>query len=197
MQNIGIYGGTFNPVHFGHLNLAIEILEAHRLDEVWFCPAQCNPHKLKTQPIAIEHRLKMLELALENVPKCRVLDFEALRPGPSYTIETLQALISQENSSSRRFSLIIGDDAIPGFFHWLQPEEIVKLVPIFVGKRGIVIPELKGNPEISSALSRGMTSTRILDISSTDVRKRLKLGLYCGHLVPAKVLDYIYANQLY
>lgn len=198
---VGFYGGTFDPPHFGHLNLALEILEAHHLDEVWFCPACCNPHKQECQPIAsVHHRLEMLKLALEDVPNCKILDIEANRPGPSYTVDTLRSLINQEKKkkSPRQICLIIGDDAAPGFCRWHEAEEITRLAPIFVGRRSTAaLAPLTGGPEICQALQKGMTPTPYLEISSTEIRKRLAAGKYCGHLVPSKVLDYIYQHQLY
>jgi nicotinate-nucleotide adenylyltransferase len=196
---IGIYGGTFDPIHFGHLNLAIEIQEAHQLAEVWFCPAQISPHKLNAQPIAATHRLEMLKLAIEGIPNFYVNDIELKRQGPSFTLDTLRALIAQEATSSdpRQFCLMIGDDSIPGFFKWHKPEEIVKLVPILVGRRQSEFPELKGDSAICAALRLGITPTRIMDIGATRIRSRLTAGLYCGHLIPAKVVDYIYVHHLY
>lgn len=199
---IGIYGGTFDPIHWGHLNLAIQIMEIHKLSEIWFCPVQISPHKLDQVPTPIEHRLEMLRIGLENVPNCRITDVEAKREGPSFTIDTLRSLVAEEkrSSSPNQFCLVMGDDSIPGFFQWHQPKEIVKLVPIFIGRRSILpvdIERLTGDPEICEALRRGMTKTRLFEISATDIRNRIKEGEYCGHLVPEKVLDYIYTHRLY
>lgn len=196
---IGIYGGTFDPIHFGHLNLVIEIAEIHELSEVWFCPAQINPHKLDAQPLSAEHRLKMIQLAIEEIPHLSVIDLEIKQEGPSYTVNTLKKIIEQEKNSgsNRNFCLIIGDDAIPGFFHWHHPDEIVKLVPILIGRRQLNPIFPKGDPLIVAALKNGMTKTKVMDICSTEIRARLNARRYCGHLVPAKVLDYIYANDLY
>lgn len=198
---IGVYGGTFDPIHFGHINLAIEMLEKGGFSEIWFCPAQINPHKSSQQPTAsVKHRLKMLKLALAGVQRCRILEAEIAREGPSYTIDTLRELIAKENrrKSPRKLCLIIGEDAVAGFPKWREAEEIVRLVPVFIGRRAqATAPLLKGSLAIRRALKRGLIETRIMDISSTEVRQRLADGLYCGHLVPAKVLDYIYQNQLY
>lgn len=195
----GIYGGTFDPIHFGHLNLAMELYETHQLAEVWFCPVQISPHKLETHPTPAHHRAEMLKLALEGIPNFHLTEIELKRQGPSYTLETLKTLMAQEKNSShpRQFCLMMGDDALPGFFTWHQPEEIVKLVPILIGRRRLEFPEFIGDPTLCVALKKGVTPTKIMDICSTDIRKRLKAGQYCGHLLPAKVVDYIYANQLY
>src|SRR5688572_24485124 len=144
---IGIYGGTFDPLHFGHLNIALQMKEIYGLDEVWFCPVQINPHKLEQIPTPFSKRLEMLQLALENVPGCSITDVEGKRPGPSYTIDTLNALTAKYPNA--RFCLIMGDDAIPGFFRWHQPEKIVKMVPILIGRRmasPVNIDALTGDP---------------------------------------------------
>lgn len=195
---IGIYGGTFDPIHFGHLNLAIQIMEMHKLDEVWFCPVAISPHKLKDPPTPAQHRLEMVRLALLNIPRCYAIDIEVTREGPSYTIDTLRLL--HEQYPDKQFCLILGDDAAPNFIHWHQPEEIIKSTPIFIGRRSpspLNLEALTGSPAVHAALLRGVTHTKVFDISSTEIRKRIAAGLYCGHLVPAKVLDYIYGHHLY
>lgn len=200
---IGIYGGTFDPIHFGHLNLAIQMREIHGLSEIWFCPVQISPHKLDTlPPTPIAHRMNMLKLAIDHVPHFQVTDVEAKRPGPSFTVETLQELFEIESRKAKphQFCLVMGDDAIPGFFRWHQPEKIVKMVPILIGRR---LPEpihwdkLHGDKKIGESLMKGLTETRLVDISATEIRERLKQGLYCGHLLPEKVVDYILKNDLY
>lgn len=202
MKKVGIYGGTFDPFHLGHLNLALEILEKRNLDEIWFCPAKISPHKLEEHPAAsADHRLKMLHLAIAEIPSFHAVDDEIKREGTSYTVDTLKYFLEQERKkpSPAQLYLILGDDSIQGFFRWHRPEEIVRLVPLLIGSR---LPEfdlekLKGNPEICESIRRGWTPTRIMEISATEIRKRLQNGLYCGHLVPKEVLDYIYKNQLY
>lgn len=200
---IGIYGGTFDPFHFGHLNLAIQMREIHDLSEIWFCPVQISPHKLDNlPPTPIEYRMEMLKLALAKVPHCQITDVEAKRPGPSFTVDTLQELIQAESRKRKplQFCLVMGDDAIPGFFRWHQPEEIVKMVPILIGRRlaePIQWEKLHGDKKIIESLKNGLTDTRLVDISATEIRQRLQQGLYCGHLLPEKVVDYISKNELY
>lgn len=192
---IGFYGGTFNPIHFGHLNLAIALMEAHGLEEVWFSPAFISPHRQTEKPIWIEHRLKMVELGIQDIPQFKLIDIESRRQEPSFTVDTLQELISTEKK--KKFCLLLGEDSIEGFFRWKEPEKIVDLVPLFIGSRTGSPHHLEGNPKICEAIRKGMTSTRRMDISATEIRKRVPLGLYCGHLIPQKVLDYILENHLY
>lgn len=205
---IGFYGGTFNPIHFGHLNLAIEMMEIHGLDQVWFCPAYINPHRQNESPISVHHRINMIELAISELSQFQLISTESVRERPSYTIDTLRELIALEKKKGTQvqFFLILGADAVKGFFQWKQPEKIVELVPLLVGSRdtrtlseellfsGEVTP---GQLLVAEAIKRGMTPTRYLQISSTEIRERVGKGLYCKHLVPTKVMDYIYENHLY
>lgn len=200
-KHVGIYGGTFDPIHFGHLNAAIEIKEYHGLDEVWFCPAQVNPHKQGVQSVSAHHRLKMLEIALADLPDFGIVANELQREGPSYTIDTLRELIAEEKSEAypSQFYLIIGEDSIPDFFHWRDPKEIIKLAPPLVAKRFLSDKplELQGDPEICEALIKGLTPTHVMEISATRIRERIHHEDYIRHLVPGKVVDYIYQNHLY
>lgn len=200
---IGIYGGSFDPVHIGHLSLAIEMVEAHGLDEVWFCPTGQNPRKYRMSS-GPEHRLNMLRLAIEGEPRFRILETEIAKPEPSYTVDTLEELHKAESKSSdpKAFALILGTDSARDFHKWRKPEEIIRLAQPLVGRRidesgGGLEDEFEGTPDVIAALKRGVTPTRIMEISSIEIRYRLRKGKYCGHLLPRKVLDYIGANHLY
>lgn len=203
MKKIGIYGGSFDPIHFGHINLALEMKEKHGLDEIWMCPAKINPHKKAALPTEVSHRLKMLELALEDLPDFSILDIEINRDGPSYTVDTLHQLMENPANRQNQFFLILGDDAAKGFFSWHKPDEIVRLVPLLIGTRihedeKVLNDDLLiENPIIYEAIKKGLTLTKIMEISGTCIRDRLQKGLYIEHLVPAKVVDYIYMNGIY
>ncbi len=194
LKKIGIMGGSFDPVHFGHFQLALTLLEAHGLDEILWIPAKINPLK-KQKPVDDHHRLNMLKLALEDVPFFKISDCEIKRAGESYTIDTLKELKNSEN----QFFLLLGDDAIPHFMKWKEPEAIVELATVLIGARKDAgLPDLAHlTDKIKKSFESGWTSTPILDISSTDLRIRLKNNLICSHLMPAKVLDYIAAHRLY
>lgn len=200
-KHVGIYGGTFDPIHFGHINTAIEILEFHDLDEVWFCPAHMNPRKIGHDCTTSIHRLKMLEIALAGLPYFGIVPNELQRHEPSYTIDTLRELREEEKKEAfpSQFFLIMGEDSIPDFFHWKDPGEIIKLAPPLIARRYISDRplQLQGDSEICETLRKGITPTHIMEISATRVRERVRKGLYIGHLVPAKVVDYIYQNHLY
>lgn len=200
MKKIGLYGGTFDPIHFGHLNLAFEIMEKASLDEVWFIPAQVNPHKLETTPVLVEHRLMMLKLALEDIPQFKIIEIEIARPPPSYTIDTLRTLIAEEavKADPAQFYLLLGEDSIPGFFRWRSVREIIEMVPLLIGSRKCH-RTWSGNEDsdVRKAIEAGMVATRVVDFSSTEIRERLKENLYCGHLIPAKALTYLLDQKLY
>ena len=190
-RTVGFFGGTFDPIHFGHLHLAIALLEKEKLDEILFCPAFCSPFKTQTPPQASpEHRLAMLRLGLEGIPHFRITPIEIERKGPSYAIDTLRAL-KQDGVQLR---LLLSEETAEHFALWKEVEALIQLAPPLVGTRGQSAP-LKG--PFADVLKKGSTRTKTIEISSTEVRDRLQKKLYCGHLVPAKILDYIRSHCLY
>lgn len=209
MKKIGILGGSFDPIHLGHLNLAIEMMEAHHLNEVWFCPAAANPLKKHTTSASSSHRLNMIHLAIENEPRFRVCDIEINREGPSYTLETLQELHALQDSPCA-FYFIMGEDAARHFYQWHKPEEILNFANLLIGKRSAkekidqpflgsskIDQPFLGSSKINEAIRKGLTPIRQMEVSSTEIRERLLNKKDCCHLVPGKVLDYIITNDLY
>lgn len=196
-MRVGFLGGTFDPIHFGHLNLALQMLEIHKLDEVIFCPTSLSPHKEEAPPISFKkHRKAMVEIAIAPIPQFSCLDLEIENEGPSYTIDTIRALKKQRHSD--KIYLILGEDALFRLSEWKDVEELLELAPPLVGSRLLtLVKPLKFKAPIEEAVEKGMTPMPLMDISSTDLRKRLQAGLYCGHLIPLNVLDYISANKLY
>lgn len=196
MKKIGIIGGSFDPIHFGHFHLALSLLEAHSLEEILWIPAKINPLKTK-MPVDDHHRLRMIQLATEDIPFFKISDAEIKRQGASYTIDTLRDLKNERPKD--QFYLLLGDDVIPHFMKWKEPEAIIDLATILIGVRTDArLPDLDHLPmEIKKSFEKGWTPIPILDISSTNLRKRLKDNLLCSHLMPAKVLDYIAAHHLY
>lgn len=163
---IGFFGGSFDPIHFGHITLAVHLLETQQLKEILFCPAFCSPFKTAAPPHASpEHRLAMLKLALDH-PQFKISTLELERGGPSYTIDTIRAL------KMNGLRLILSEEAAAHLNRWKDTEELLKLAPPLIGPRNI-------------------------DISSTAIRARLKQKLYCGHLIPAKTLEYIKKHSIY
>src|SRR4051794_1314404 len=102
-KKIGLYGGTFDPIHLGHINLAFELMEKKSLDEVWFIPARISPHKMHLHPTSFAHRVKMLDLALEGIPQFKINEIENQLPLPSYTINTIKAILNEEKNREQEY----------------------------------------------------------------------------------------------
>ena len=194
-MKIGFYGGTFDPIHLGHLFLAVQLKEAWELDQVWLCPAQQNPFKERGGGASIEHRLAMARLAVKRCPFIKVIEHEAQRPGPSYTIETLKLL--KKEYPQHQFALLLGEDSLVSFEDWEEAEEIARTMPIYSGSRMIDVPLQFKNENIKTAIEAGWTPLPRCDISATQIRKRLAHKDYCGHLLNQEVLDYISEFNLY
>lgn len=167
-KTVGFFGGTFDPIHFGHITLAIHLLEAHKLDEILFCPAYCSPFKTATPPIASpEERLEMVKLALDH-PQFKISTWEIDQKQCSYSIDTIRA-IAQEGVHLR---LLLSEEAAQHLNRWKETEELIRLAPPLIGPREI-------------------------QISSTLIRDRLKKNLYCGHLIPAPALKFLLKKKIY
>lgn len=198
-ERIGFFGGTFDPIHLGHLNLAIAMQEAHKLDAVLFCPTSQSPHKQAAAPIADKTaRRAMVAAAIAPLPQFTFLDLEIQNAGITYTVDSIRKLIEMQSEGAKEYFLILGADAISLFHQWKEVEQLIALAAPLVGKRGEEPVFPKEFPKkVASAIRKGMTETPIIEISSSNIRDRLAKGLYCGHLVPARVLEYIQQNQLY
>jgi len=194
MKKIGFYGGSFDPVHFGHINLCLEIAEKHQLDKVLICPANISPNKKRdSPPVSKDHRLKMTALAIEDIKDFQLIDNEIKRAGISYTVDTLNEL--KKIYPEDHFFLILGLDTFKDFSTWKNPDEILKLAEPLIGARDFI--QLDPHLKYFDDFKKGMTKTQMFDISSTEIRKRIQEKKYIGHLLPAKVVDYIYDNGLY
>jgi nicotinate-nucleotide adenylyltransferase len=192
MSEIGFFGGSFDPIHFGHINLALEIKEKLNLEKILFCPTFISPFK-ENAPIFAkpEDRLEMLKLAIKDIKGFEIIDFEIKNKKISYTVDTLYFLKKSYNN----LRLIITDDALQNFHLWKDYKEILKIAPLIIGTRSKVINDFKSlnlNLKPSS-----FVKTSIFEISSTVIRDRLKKRLYIGHLTAKEVLDYICNRGLY
>ena len=165
----GIFSGSFNPIHIGHLALANYLCEYGYLDEVWFLVTPHNPLKDETGLWEDGFRLELTKSAVEGYPKFKVSDFEFHLPRPSYTVHTLTAL--REAYPSHKFTLIIGSDNWEIFPQWFQPETIIEQFPI------LIYPRL-GYPIDGTSLPTNvqLVDAPIFDISSTEIRKALDEG---------------------
>ena len=186
MKNIGILGGTFDPIHIGHLLMAEEVYKQLQFDEIWFIPSYTPPHKADAT-IAGEHRLKMVELAIQDNDHFRVLDIELTRKEKSYTIHTIQEL--KQLYPSNQFYFIIGADMVEYLPNWYKIDELVKMVQ-FVGVKRPGYERKTIYPIIEADVPQ-------IDISSTVLRNRLNNGELPRYWLPEKVRDYIRENRLY
>jgi nicotinate-nucleotide adenylyltransferase len=192
-KKVGFYGGSFDPIHLGHLNIALELAERHKLDEVYVCPTSQSPFKKEKPPVASkEHRRAMVTAAISPLPHFTLLDFELQKSVPCYTIDTIRELIALHKNN---YFLLLGEDALEHFQEWREVEELVKLATPLIGSRKT--ESFNMPPALLAAIKKGITTIPMMEISSTQIRERLKQGLYCGHLLPAKVWEYIQQHQLY
>ena len=195
LKKVGFFGGTFDPIHFGHLNLAINLLEKCFLDQVLFSPASISPEKTVNPPIASkEARKEMTALAIENIPEFSLFELELEQEGPSYTIDAINHL--RRDSSDVQFHLVLGEDILPGLPSWKSVWELLELAPPLVGTRPFD-KLIYLSSDLLTYIEKGRVDTPMMEISSTDLRERLIKKKYCTHLVPAKVLDYIHTHDLY
>jgi nicotinate-nucleotide adenylyltransferase len=211
---IGILGGTFNPIHLGHLRAAEEVREAQELAEILFVPAASPPHKDTAGLAPAAHRLRMVELAVAGVSGFRVSDVELARAGPSYSIDTLRTMRGEVGPAAR-LVLVLGFDAFRDLHTWKEGPGIFELVDVVVVTRP-PWPERLAGEEIPVAAREAfwydsasesfrhrsghvLTLQRItaLDISAATIRARLAAGRSVRFLVPPAVDAYIAAHGLY
>lgn len=201
-KKCGFFGGSFDPIHLGHLHLAIELAEKHQLDEVFFCPTSQSPHKKSSPPIASkEARRAMVTAAISPLPQFTLLDLEIQKSSFCYTIDTLRQLLEmdEQNQVKRDYFLLLGSDSLDQLHTWREVDELMKLAPPLIGSRdheNYSAPK-EASKGLIKAIKNGLTPIPIIEISSTQIRQRLELGLYSGHLLPAKVWEYIQQHQLY
>jgi nicotinate-nucleotide adenylyltransferase len=193
LKRLGIFGGTFDPVHLGHLICAEQLLQALRLDLVLFVPTHAPPHKPATEPAGPEHRLAMVRLAIENHRGFRDSDLEIRRGGTSYTIDTVREL-RQAYGDDMEFWLLMGQDSYQDVSTWKQPDLIAAECLFGVARRPGYEREIR--PPVPGLRSKFIDITAV-DISSTGIRARLSEDRSIGFLVPRKVEAYIRANRLY
>ncbi len=198
MRRIGVLGGTFDPIHYGHLVIAEDAHAYLELEKVLFVPAYQPPHKPRGSYSAFEHRVKMLRLAIARNPHFQISLVEAERPGPSYTVDTLREL-QEDLGPEVKLYLIIGMDSLAGILSWCCPAELIKLCRIVVAERAGYQVDLaaleEGLPGLRDSLE--LIDTPELSISSTDLQVRLQHGLPIRYQLPAQVEAYIRRHKLY
>ena len=187
---IGLFFGSFNPIHIGHLIIANYMANFTELNEVWFVVSPQNPFKEKKSLGNMYDRLEMVNLAIEGAEKLRASDIEFKLPQPSYTIDTLAHL--HEKYPNKDFVLIMGEDNLAGFSKWKNADIILRDYQIIVYPRpGYDGGELRNHPSVS------MTDTPVMELSSTFVRQAIKEGKNIKFFIPDKVAEFIDKKGLY
>lgn len=190
MVKTGIFGGSFNPIHNGHISLARQLKEKAGLDEVWLMVSPQNPMKQQTNLLNDEVRLQMARLALKNEPGIIASDYEMHLPKPSYTWLTLQAL--SRDYPERQFVLMIGGDNWAIFDKWYHAADILRNYQIVVYPRRDEQPVRKEQPASVTILE-----AELLDISSTEIRQRIREGRSIQKMVPPSVEAFIKQEGYY
>jgi nicotinate-nucleotide adenylyltransferase len=197
LARTAVFGGSFNPIHYGHLLLADEVVEALALDRVLFVPAAVPPHKSPAYLAPAEDRYEMVKLATAGHPTFAVSDVELRRAGPSYTVDTLTALGIPRDE----LFLIVGSETFLDFLTWREPRRIAELARLVVVPRvgsvfdpasaavQKVVREIGQEPLVVRATS--------LPISASDLRRRVREGRSIAYRVPDPVAAYIHAKHLY
>jgi nicotinate-nucleotide adenylyltransferase len=200
-MRIGIFGGTFDPIHYGHLILAEQCREQGPLDEVWFLPAPRPPHKGEHALTRFEQRVEMLTLAIAGNPAFRIDEMEKERTGPSYTAETLAEL--HRRHPGDEFFLMVGSDTLADLPSWREPQQVVRLASLLVARRPnhdvTPVDELRVRlalPE-SIPLQIEVVEMPLIDIASRDLRRRAAADRSLRYFLPRAVEIYIQDKHLY
>lgn len=179
-MRIAIFSGSFNPVHNGHLTIAREVLSQGAADELWFLVSPQNPLKKDTDLMSEQDRLQMVELAIENEQGMLASDFEFHLPRPTYTIRTLDSL--KITYPQHEFSLLIGGDNLAIIYKWFEYKRII-------AEFGLIVYPRPGFENMGSAPFPNITfiSAPLIDISATEIRRKLAMGESISGMVPGKV----------
>ncbi|PIS27929.1 MAG: nicotinic acid mononucleotide adenylyltransferase [Candidatus Marinimicrobia bacterium CG08_land_8_20_14_0_20_45_22] len=193
-MNLCVFGGTFDPPHNGHLRIADAVQKEFSFDRILFVPALIPPHKTHKTFTPHEHRLAMLKLAIAGFPHFDVSDIEIKRQGVSFTVDTLREIQSEWKIAKPETFLLIGGDSLAEFNTWREPETILSLANVIVACRpGFDVDSV--SPEILSCVH--FAKTPLADISSSDIRERIRNGQPVDEFIPPAVQDYIREKNLY
>jgi nicotinate-nucleotide adenylyltransferase len=187
---IGLFFGSFNPIHVGHMVIASWFVEFTDIDKVWFVVSPQNPFKGKKSLLADLHRLALVRIAVEDDARFQVSDIEFKMPKPSFTIDTLTYL--EEKYPDKKFILLTGSDQLPTFDKWKNPERLLELYQMYVYARpGYMGSNYDNHPNVR------IFNTPLLEISSTFIRQSIKEKKDIRYLLPSKVWEYIKEMHFY
>ena len=198
-RRVGILGGTFDPIHIGHLMLAEAVRDEYELEQVLFIPAAQPPHKLGRKISPAEDRYMMTVLATCSNPTFEVSDIEMRREGPSYSVDTVRALLRASGGDTEYF-FIAGTDIIREIHTWERIEELLSICPFIAASRPGCRPDVERTRNLLGDLGVRqihLLNTPELEISSTDIRERVARGASIRYIVPREVEQYIYKKGLY
>lgn len=199
MKNLGIIGGTFDPIHLGHLGCADAALQAFALDQVWFVPAYISNFKQNQKTADAYARMKMCELAIAdfNNPKFKTCDIELKRQGVSYTSDTITQIKNAQTQTNLYF--ITGTDAVFELEDWHNYQDILNAAMIIaVSRKGNFAPSKKQNKFLENHSDKiKILQADIIECSSSDIHNRIKTGLDVGEFLTPSVASYIKHNKLY
>ena len=191
MKRIGIFGGTFNPIHYGHLIAAQTVGVELKLDETVFVPCAHPPHKTERDLAPAKDRMTMIRLATRGNPFFRISDFEIKKGGKSYSIDTMH-YFRDTHPKGTKFFFIVGSDAAESLHTWKNIEELIKLVTfVSVNRPGYKRPKARHSFKFKSMEIPGM------EISSSYIRHSVHIGRSIRYLTHERVVDYIYKEQLF
>ena len=189
IMRIALFGGTFDPVHLGHVNAAKEVIRQNLVDEVWFIPVYWHAFKENVSITALEHREKMIGLAIEGEPNLKVLDFDE---NPTYAIDTVEK--AKKAHPGNEFFWLMGTNLVEEFSSWERPGAVLQEVRLIL----FPVPGSEGQKsELIDSSNPIRVKDNAIDLSSTVVRERLLKGEPVDDLLPEKVLSYINGNNLY
>jgi len=197
-MRLGVFGGTFDPIHHGHLVAAEEVRGRLNLDKVLFVPAGLPPHKLDLDISPTRHRIAMLKLAIDSNPGFALSRVDVDRHGPCYTVDTL-ALLHAEYGPDAELFFIMGMDSLADLLIWRSPERIIRLARIVVvGRPGFQADVDELDKVLPGAAQRiTIVDTPLIEVSSSDIRMRVREGLPIRYQVPEAVEAYIREHGLY
>ncbi|MFK5878336.1 MAG: nicotinate (nicotinamide) nucleotide adenylyltransferase [Flavobacteriaceae bacterium] len=191
-MNIGLFFGSFNPIHVGHLIIANHLAEFSDLDKVWFVVTPHNPHKKKSTLLADHHRLQMVNIAVEDYPNLEVSNIEFDLPQPSYTVNTL--MHTREKFPQHQFSLIMGEDNLKSFHKWKNYETILENYQIYVYPR---VANKTEKPELLEHKHIHQIDAPIVELTSTSIRKGIAVRKNIRPLLPQNVWEYLDEMNFY
>ena len=202
-MRVGIFGGSFDPIHFGHLILAEQCRQQAELDQVLFIPSALAPHKQKGAHGTDRQRVEMIDLAIGGHPQFLRSSIEIDRGGVSYTIDTLRQLTEEHSDTQREWFFLIGADSLGTFATWKEPKSILELAtPLVVGRPGAqnvdleVLSEL-AQPAQMETIRKLEIESPLIDISSTSIRSNVQAGKSIRYLTSRAVEKYIQTQRIY